>query len=108
MAMDVVDDRIEGGEMQCFEVEPDPGEARVGEAGSTLGVGLFGREGVVMQALEGDALAFVHACGTVLERERSAHETLLASRTCAAAPQDAGLGAREQGGLAGLFGGDRE
>ena len=262
MAMDVVDYRIEGGEMQYVEVELDPGEAMVGEAGSLmymedgigldtvfgdgggggggllgklvgagkrlltgeslftsvyvnnasvrrrlgfaapypgrivpmdlgrldgrivcqrdaflcaargvslgiafqrkLGVGFFGGEGFVMQKLEGDGLAFVHACGTILERELAPGELLrvdtgcvvaltggvgfdveyvggvktalfggeglffavlrgpgrvwlqslpfsrLASRVFAAAPQDAGIGAREQGGLAGLFGGDRE
>ena len=33
-----------------------------------LGVGLFGGEGFIMQKLEGDGLAFVHAGGTLLER----------------------------------------
>ncbi len=262
MAMDVVDYRIEGGEMQYVEVELDPGEAMVGEAGSLmymeagialdavfgdggrragllgklvgagkrlltgeslftsvyvneadvrrklafaspypgrilpmdlarlggrlicqrdaflcaargvslgiafqkrLGVGFFGGEGFVMQKLEGDGLAFVHAGGATLERELAAGEELrvdtgclvaitdtvdydiafvggirtalfggeglffatlrgpgrvwlqslpfsrLASRVFAAAPQAAGPGgAREQGGLAGVFGGDRE
>jgi uncharacterized protein (TIGR00266 family) len=263
MAMDVVDYRIEGGEMQYVEVELDPGEAMVGEAGSLmymedgigldtvfgdggggggsgllgklvgagkrlltgeslftsvyvnnatarrrlgfaapypgrilpmdlgrlggrivcqrdaflcaargvslgiafqrkLGVGFFGGEGFVMQKLEGDGLAFVHACGTVMQRELAPGEILrvdtgcvvalsdgvgfdveyvgkiktalfggeglffavlrgpghvwlqslpfsrLASRVFAAAPQGAGVGAREQGGLSGLLGGDRE
>ena len=36
MAMDVIDYRIEGGEMQYVEVELDPGEAMVGEAGSLM------------------------------------------------------------------------
>ena len=34
MAMDVVDYRILGAEMQYVELELDPGEAAVGEAGS--------------------------------------------------------------------------
>ena len=34
MAMDVVDYEIKGAEMQFVEVELDPGEAAVGEAGS--------------------------------------------------------------------------
>ncbi|HYF57407.1 MAG TPA: TIGR00266 family protein [Burkholderiaceae bacterium] len=263
MAMDVVDYRIEGGEMQFVEVELDPGEAMVGEAGSLmyledgvtidtvfgdasggggggllgklvgagkrlltgeslftsvyvneatvkrrvafaapypgrilpmdlgrlggrllcqkdaflcaargvslgiafqrrLGVGFFGGEGFIMQKLEGDGLAFVHAGGTVMQRELAPGETLrvdtgclvaltdavhydieyvgkvktalfggeglffavlrgpghvwlqslpfsrLASRIFAAAPQRAGGGGREQGGLSGLFGGDDE
>jgi uncharacterized protein (AIM24 family) len=36
MAMDVVDYEIKGAEMQFVEVELDPGEAAVGEAGSMM------------------------------------------------------------------------
>src|ERR1700749_2929398 len=43
MAMDVVDYEIKGSEMQFVEVELDPGEAAVGEAGSMMfmGIGLW-------------------------------------------------------------------
>ena len=34
--MDVVDFEIKGSEMQFVEIELDPGEAAVGEAGSTV------------------------------------------------------------------------
>lgn len=34
-----------------------------------MGTGLFGGEGFVLQKLEGDGLAFVHAGGTVIEKE---------------------------------------
>src|SRR5690606_19598157 len=34
-----------------------------------LGTGLFGGEGFIMQKLEGDGLAFVHAGGHVTEKE---------------------------------------
>jgi len=34
-----------------------------------LGVGFFGGEGFILQRLRGDGLAFVHAGGTVVERE---------------------------------------
>ncbi len=34
-----------------------------------LGAGLFGGEGFIMQKLEGDGMAFLHAGGTILERE---------------------------------------
>ncbi|MEY2839563.1 MAG: hypothetical protein RJB60_1862, partial [Pseudomonadota bacterium] len=34
MSMDVVDFEIGGSEMHCVEVELDPGEAAIGEAGS--------------------------------------------------------------------------
>jgi uncharacterized protein (TIGR00266 family) len=183
MAMDVVDYEIKGAEMQFVEVELDPGEAAVGEAGSmfwmdsgvsmeavfgdgsggggaglfgkllsagkrlvtgeslfttvytnqvsskqkvafaapypgkivpmdlrqlggmlicqkdaflcaargvSLGIafqkrmstGFFGGEGFIMQKLEGDGLAFVHACGTVLRRELRAGETLMVDTGC--------------------------
>jgi uncharacterized protein (TIGR00266 family) len=184
MAMDVVDFEIKGSEMQFVEVELDPGEAAVGEAGSMmfmdagismdtvfgdgsqssggtglfgkllgagkrlvtgeslfttvytnqgrtklrvafaapypgkilpmdlskmggmlicqkdaflcaargvslgiyfqkkLSVGFFGGEGFVMQKLEGDGLAFVHAGGTVLKRELQAGQTLLVDTGC--------------------------
>ncbi len=182
MAMDVVDFEIKGAEMQFVEVELDPGEAAVGEAGSMmfmdagiqmdtvfgdgsaqqgglfgkllgagkrlitgeslfttvytnqgsakqriafaapypgkilpmdlrqlggtlicqkdaflcaargvslgiyfqrkLSVGFFGGEGFIMQKLDGDGLAFVHAGGTVLRRELQAGQTLLVDSGC--------------------------
>jgi uncharacterized protein (TIGR00266 family) len=182
MAMDVVDYEIKGAEMQFVEVELDPGEAAVGEAGSMmfmeagiamdtifgdgsqqnaglwgalvgagkrlitgekmfttvyvnqaaqkrrvafaapfpgkimaidlrklggtliaqkesflcaargvsiglhfqqkLSVGFFGGEGFVMQRLDGDGLAFIHAGGTVVRRELQAGETLLVDTGC--------------------------
>jgi uncharacterized protein (TIGR00266 family) len=185
MAMDVVDYEIKGSEMQFVEVELDPGEAAVGEAGSmmfmdagiamdtvfgdgsastsglfgkllgagkrlitgeslfttvftnqgqsklriafaapypgkiipmdlrqlggmlvcqkdaflcaakgvSLGLylqqkmstGFFGGEGFIMQKLEGDGLAFVHAGGTVVKRELQAGQTLLIDTGCVVA-----------------------
>ncbi len=182
MAMDVVDYEIKGAEMQFVEVELDPGEAAVGEAGSLffmdagitmdtvfgdgsggggsffgkllgagkrivtgeslfttvytngtphkqrvafaapypgkivamdlrqlggmlicqkdaflcaargvslgiffqqkLSVGFFGGEGFVMQKLEGDGLAFVHAGGTIVKRELSAGQCLVVDTGC--------------------------
>ena len=182
MAMDVVDFEIKGSEMQFVEIELDPGEAAVGEAGSMmfmdagitmdtvfgdgsasqgglfgkllgagkrlitgeslfttvytnqgsakqriafaapypgkilpmdlrqlggtlicqkdaflcaargvslgiyfqqkLSVGFFGGEGFIMQKLDGDGLAFVHAGGTVLRRELQAGQTLLVDTGC--------------------------
>ncbi|MBI3369362.1 MAG: TIGR00266 family protein [Burkholderiales bacterium] len=182
MAMDVVDYEIKGAEMQFVEVELDPGEAAVGEAGSMffmdagiamdavfgdgsnsqgglfgkllgagkrlltgeslfttvytnnntikqrvafaapypgkilpmnlqqlggmlicqkdaflcaargvslgiafqrkLGVGFFGGEGFVMQKLEGDGLAFVHAGGTCIKRELQPGQTLMVDTGC--------------------------
>jgi uncharacterized protein (TIGR00266 family) len=185
MAMDVVDYEIKGSEMQFVEVELDPGEAAIGEAGSMffmdpgiameavfgdgsggqsglfgkllgagkrlltgeslfttiysnqvnskqrvafgapypgkivpmqlgtlggtllcqkdaflcaargvslgiafqqkLGVGFFGGEGFIMQKLEGDGLAFVHACGTVVKRELSSGQSLMIDTGCVVA-----------------------
>ncbi|WP_022980395.1 TIGR00266 family protein [Ideonella sp. B508-1] len=185
MAMDVVDYEIKGSEMQFVEVELDPGEAAVGEAGSMmfmdagigmdtvfgdgskstgglfgkllgagkrlitgeslfttvytnqasgklrvafaapypgkilpmdlrqlggmlvcqkdaflcaargvslgvyfqqkLSVGFFGGEGFIMQKLEGDGLAFVHAGGTVVRRELQPGQTLLVDTGCVVA-----------------------
>lgn len=185
MAMDVVDYEIKGSEMQFVEVELDPGEAAVGEAGSLffmdagiamdtvfgdgsnpgggflgkllgagkrlvtgeslfttvytnntgskqrvafgapypgkivpmdlrtlggmlicqrdaflcaargvslgialqkkLGTGFFGGEGFIMQKLEGDGLAFVHAGGTVVRRELQPGQTLMVDTGCVVA-----------------------
>jgi uncharacterized protein (TIGR00266 family) len=186
MAMDVVDYEIKGAEMQFVEVELDPGEAAIGEAGSMmymdagiamdtvfgdgsanqgggffgkllgagkrlvtgeslfttvytnqspgklrvafaapypgkimamnlrqlggtlicqkdaflcaargvslgialqqkLSVGFFGGEGFIMQRLDGDGLAFVHAGGTVLKRDLQVGQTLLIDTGCVVA-----------------------
>ena len=183
MAMDVVDYEIKGAEMQFVEIELDPGEAAVGEAGSMmfmdagitmdtvfgdgsgggggglfgkllgagkrlitgeslfttvytngsaqklkvafaapypgkilpmdlralggtlicqkdaflcaargvslgvffqqkLGVGFFGGEGFIMQKLDGEGLAFVHAGGSILKRELQAGQTLFVDTGC--------------------------
>ncbi len=186
MAMDVVDYEIKGAEMQFVEVELDPGEAAIGEAGSMmfmeagiemdtvfgdgsaqqgsglfgkligagkrlvtgeslfttvytnqgsgkkrvafgapypgkilpmdlrqlggtlicqkdaflcaakgvslgialqrkLGAGFFGGEGFIMQKLEGDGMAFVHAGGTVVRRELQPGEVLFIDTGCVVA-----------------------
>jgi uncharacterized protein (TIGR00266 family) len=47
-----------------------------------IGVGLFGGEGFIMQRLKGDGLAFVHAGGTIVERQLEAGETLKVDTGC--------------------------
>jgi len=47
-----------------------------------LGAGLFGGEGFILQRLEGDGLTFVHAGGTIIERNLSAGETLRVDTGC--------------------------
>jgi len=53
MTMDVIDFDIRGSEMQLVEVELDPGEAAVGEAGSMM----FMDAGIVMDTVFGDGRA---------------------------------------------------
>lgn len=50
-----------------------------------LGVGLFGGEGFIMQKLEGDGLAFIHAGGVMKERTLAPGETLRVDTGCIAA-----------------------
>src|SRR5918993_1367500 len=52
-----------------------------------LGAGLFGGEGFIMQRLEGDGLAFVHAGGTLHERTLAPGETLRVDTGCIVAFQ---------------------
>jgi len=47
-----------------------------------LGTGLFGGEGFIMQKLEGDGLAFAHACGHIIERELKPGESLKIDTGC--------------------------
>jgi len=50
-----------------------------------LSVGFFGGEGFIMQKLEGDGLAFVHAGGSILKRELQPGQTLLVDTGCVVA-----------------------
>ena len=52
-----------------------------------IGVGLFGGEGFIMQRLEGDGLAFLHAGGTVHLVDLKAGETLRVDTGCLVALQ---------------------
>lgn len=46
-----------------------------------LGTGFFGGEGFILQRLRGDGMGFVHACGTIIERELKG-ETLRVDTGC--------------------------
>jgi uncharacterized protein (TIGR00266 family) len=52
-----------------------------------LGVGLFGGEGFIMQKLDGDGMAFVHAGGTLMEQVLAPGETLRVDTGCIVAFQ---------------------
>lgn len=47
-----------------------------------IGVGFFGGEGFIMQKLEGDGKAFVHASGTIIERELEPGEKIKVDTGC--------------------------
>src|SRR6058998_4372437 len=47
-----------------------------------IGVGLFGGEGFIMERLQGDGWAFVHAGGTLMERTLASGETLRVDTGC--------------------------
>ncbi len=50
-----------------------------------LSVGFFGGEGFIMQRLDGNGLAFVHAGGTVVRRELQPGQTVLVDTGCVVA-----------------------
>jgi uncharacterized protein (TIGR00266 family) len=52
-----------------------------------FGAGLFGGEGFILQRLQGDGLAFIHAGGTLYERTLSAGEMLRVDTGCIVAFQ---------------------
>ncbi len=47
-----------------------------------IGAALFGGEGFIMQQLDGDGLTFVHAGGTIVEKELAAGEVLRVDTGC--------------------------
>jgi len=52
-----------------------------------LGVGLFGGEGFIMERLQGDGWAFIHAGGTLVQRDLAPGETLRVDTGCVVAYQ---------------------
>lgn len=73
-----------------------------------LGTGLFGGEGFIMQKLEGDGWAFVHSCGTIIERDLKPGELLKVDTGCIVAfTQDIDYDIQFVGGIKNtLFGGE--
>jgi uncharacterized protein (TIGR00266 family) len=47
-----------------------------------LGAGLFGGEGFILERLQGDGLTFVHAGGTIIEKNLAAGESLRVDTGC--------------------------
>ncbi|ASS74562.1 TIGR00266 family protein [Tumebacillus algifaecis] len=73
-----------------------------------LGTGFFGGEGFIMQKLEGDGLAFVHAGGTIYERQLQPGEVLKIDTGCLVAmTRDVNYDIQFVGGVkTALFGGE--
>jgi uncharacterized protein (TIGR00266 family) len=70
--------------------------------------GLFGGEGFIMQKLEGDGMTFIHAGGTVVERELKAGEILHVDTGCVVAfEKSVGFNIEQAGNIkTALFGGE--
>jgi uncharacterized protein (AIM24 family) len=145
-AMHEVDYQIHGDDMQFVEIELDPQEAAVAEAGGMMymddgiemetifgdvaqkdsflaaakgvsvgiafnkkiGTGLFGGEGFIMQRLTGDGWAFLHAGGTIHQRDLGPGETLRVDTGCVVAfLAHVGFDIKYVGGIkSALFGGE--
>jgi uncharacterized protein (TIGR00266 family) len=73
-----------------------------------LGTGLFGGEGFIMQKLEGDGLAFVHAGGHIIERTLQPGEVLHIDTGCVVAyTKDVDFDVQMIGGIRNtIFGGE--
>ncbi len=73
-----------------------------------IGTALFGGEGFIMQKLEGDGLTFVHAGGTIVEKELQAGEMLRVDTGCLVAlTQNVSYDIEFVGGVkSALFGGE--
>lgn len=73
-----------------------------------IGAGFFGGEGFIMQKLEGDGMAFVHAGGTIIKRDLAPGETLRVDTGCLVAmTADVNYDIQFVGGIkTALFGGE--
>lgn len=73
-----------------------------------IGTALFGGEGFIMQQLEGDGLTFVHAGGTIVEKELAKGETVRVDTGCLVAlTQTVGYDIEFVGGVkSAIFGGE--
>ena len=73
-----------------------------------IGTGLFGGEGFIMQRLEGDGWAFLHAGGTIYQRDLATGETMRVDTGCVVAFQPSvSFDIKFVGGIkSALFGGE--
>lgn len=73
-----------------------------------LGAGFFGGEGFILQKLEGDGMAFIHACGTIVKKTLYPGQTLKVDTGCLVAmTRDINYDIQYVGGIKNsLFGGE--
>lgn len=73
-----------------------------------LGAGFFGGEGFILQKLEGDGIAFIHACGTIVRKTLMPGQILKVDTGCLVAmTQDVAYDIQFVGGIKNsLFGGE--
>lgn len=69
-----------------------------------LSVGFFGGEGFILEKLEGDGLAFIHACGAIYEKELLPGEVLKIDTGCLVAmTRDVNYDIEYVGGVKNMF-----
>ena len=66
---------------------PPKASASASPCNADLGTGIFGGEGFIMEKLDGDGLAFVHAGGYIIEKELQPGEILKVDTGCVVAYQ---------------------
>ncbi|WP_195971245.1 TIGR00266 family protein [Clostridium thermobutyricum] len=73
-----------------------------------LGAGFFGGEGFILQKLEGDGMAFIHACGTIVKKSLFPGQVLKIDTGCLVAmTKDINYDIQYVGGIKNsLFGGE--
>lgn len=73
-----------------------------------LSVGFFGGEGFILEKLEGDGMAFIHACGAIVKKNLMAGETIRIDTGCLVAmTKDVHYDIQFVGGIKNtLFGGE--
>lgn len=75
-----IDYKIFGNDIQFVEIELNPGETVIAEAGTMI----YMEQGISFDVKMGDGKAFIHAGGTVIERQLN-NETLRIDTGCVVA-----------------------
>nr|WP_321399714.1 TIGR00266 family protein [uncultured Desulfobacter sp.] len=68
-----------------------------------LGAGFFGGEGFILQRLEGDGMAFIHAGGTIVKKELNGEKLLVDTGCIVAFSQGIQYDIQRAGGLKSMF-----